>query len=94
MIVVLQNGLPPGGGRYRSRRRRRRREHGLDDIVAKFGQLPQIDARDADEIIGYDAGSASVNVVDTPAIVAVLPAEPESAAFNARWCSRITESCP
>lgn len=32
---------------------RRRREHGLDDIVERFSQLPLIDPRDADEIIGY-----------------------------------------
>lgn len=34
--------------------RRRRRTRGLGDIVERFNQLPVLDHRDAEEIIGYD----------------------------------------
>lgn len=34
--------------------RRRRRSTGLGDIVERFGQLPILDDRDPDEILGYD----------------------------------------
>jgi antitoxin VapB len=34
--------------------RRRRRTVGLGDIVDRFGRLPLLDERDADDIIGYD----------------------------------------
>ena len=34
--------------------RRRRRTVGLGDIVDRFGRLPLVDERDADDIIGYD----------------------------------------
>lgn len=34
--------------------RRRRRSGGLDDIVERFGRLPLLDARDPDDVIGYD----------------------------------------
>lgn len=34
--------------------RRRRRALGLDDIVERFGRLPLLDERDADDIVGYD----------------------------------------
>lgn len=34
--------------------RRRRRAVGLGDIVERFRQLPVLDGRDADQIIGYD----------------------------------------
>lgn len=33
---------------------RRRRGLGLDDIVERFRQLPELDQRSPDEIIGYD----------------------------------------
>ena len=34
--------------------RRRRRALGLGDIVERFRRLPELDERDADDIIGYD----------------------------------------
>ncbi len=34
--------------------RRRRTGRGLDDIVERFRQLPLLDPRDPDDIIGYD----------------------------------------
>jgi antitoxin VapB len=34
--------------------RRRRRTVGLGDIVDRFGRLPLLDERDADDIIGYN----------------------------------------
>ena len=34
--------------------RRRRRQAGLGDIVERFGRLPVLDERSADEILGYD----------------------------------------
>jgi len=34
--------------------RRRRRSHDLDDIVERFSQLPVLDERHPDEILGYD----------------------------------------
>ena len=34
--------------------RRRRRERSLADIVERFRLLPELDARDPDDIIGYD----------------------------------------
>ena len=34
--------------------RRRRREHSLADIVERFRLLPELDARDSDDIVGYD----------------------------------------
>ena len=34
--------------------RRRRRSLGLGDIVERFGQLPELDRRDPDDILGYD----------------------------------------
>ena len=34
--------------------RRRRRGRGLDDIVERFEQLPVLDQREPDDIIGYD----------------------------------------
>lgn len=36
------------------RERRRRRPRPLDDIVERFGALPVLDDRPADEILGYD----------------------------------------
>lgn len=40
--------------RLSAERHRRRRVPDLDTIVARFAQLPVLDARSADEIIGYD----------------------------------------
>ena len=34
--------------------RRRRSTRGLGDIVERFGELPVLDQRSAEEIIGYD----------------------------------------
>jgi antitoxin VapB len=34
--------------------RRRRRAPGLGDIVERFAQLPVLDERDPDDILGYD----------------------------------------
>ncbi len=34
--------------------RRRRRTRSLDDIVERFSQLPTLDDRSGDEILGYD----------------------------------------
>lgn len=34
--------------------RRRRRVRSLDDIVERFAQLPSLDHRSAEEILGYD----------------------------------------
>lgn len=34
--------------------RRRRRGRGLDDIVERFEQLPVLDQREPDDIVGYD----------------------------------------
>lgn len=34
--------------------RRRRRSLGLGDIVERFRQLPELDQRDPDDILGYD----------------------------------------
>jgi len=34
--------------------RRRRRTRGLGDIIERFSQLPVLDPREAEEIIGYD----------------------------------------
>ncbi|HUP73976.1 MAG TPA: type II toxin-antitoxin system VapB family antitoxin [Acidimicrobiales bacterium] len=34
--------------------RRRRRDRDLADIVERFRLLPELDARDPDDIIGYD----------------------------------------
>ncbi len=34
--------------------RRRHRALGLGDIVERFGQLPELDGRDPDDILGYD----------------------------------------
>lgn len=34
--------------------RRRRRTTGISDIVERFGELPMLDERDADDILGYD----------------------------------------
>lgn len=33
---------------------RRRRERGISDIIERFGQLPVLDERTPEEIIGYD----------------------------------------
>ena len=35
--------------------RRRRRKRGVGDIVERFQQLPVLDERDPDAILGYDA---------------------------------------
>jgi antitoxin VapB len=35
--------------------RRRRRERSVSDIVERFRQLPVLDDRDPDDIVGYDA---------------------------------------
>ena len=35
-------------------RRRRRRDFGLNDIVERFRQLPVLDEREPDDIVGYD----------------------------------------
>lgn len=40
--------------RLSAERHRRRRVPDLDTIVARFAQLPVLDDRSADEIIGYD----------------------------------------
>ena len=32
----------------------RRRRRSIDDLVERFGQLPVLDSRSADEILGYD----------------------------------------
>ena len=32
----------------------RRRRRSIDDLVERFGQLPVLDPRSADEILGYD----------------------------------------
>lgn len=34
--------------------RRRRRDFGLNDIVERFRQLPVLDEREPDDIVGYD----------------------------------------
>ncbi len=34
--------------------RRRQRDRRLDDIIERFQQLPRLDEREPDEVIGYD----------------------------------------
>ena len=34
--------------------RRRQRDRSLDDIIERFQQLPRLDEREPDEVIGYD----------------------------------------
>ena len=34
--------------------RRRRRTQGIDDIVERFKELPVLDERSSDDIVGYD----------------------------------------
>ena len=34
--------------------RRRRRDRSLDDIIERFRQLPRLDEREPEDVIGYD----------------------------------------
>lgn len=34
--------------------RRRQRDRGLDDIIERFQQLPRLDERESEDVIGYD----------------------------------------
>ena len=50
----------------------------IDAVVARLKTLPVLDARSADEIIGYDEDRASsVIIVDASAIIAILRDKPE-----------------
>jgi len=40
--------------RLAAERLARRRRRSIDDLVDRFGQLPVLDPRSADEILGYD----------------------------------------
>lgn len=40
--------------RLAEERRSRRRRRSIDDLVDRFNQLPVLDSRSADEIVGYD----------------------------------------
>lgn len=40
--------------------RRRRRRRSVDDLVERFRELPVLDPRSADEIIGYDENGLPV----------------------------------
>jgi len=40
--------------RLAEERRSRRRRRSVDDLVDRFSQLPVLDDRSADEIVGYD----------------------------------------
>ena len=48
-------------------------------MARRFRELPVVDPRPIDEILGYDEnGAAELMVVDTSAVVAILLREPEA----------------
>ena len=71
--------------RLEEERRRRGRAADLSDIVERFGELPVLDARSPEELLGLRRGRpADVTVVDSSAIVALLLDEPDGARIARR----------